>query len=173
MVANVNCQQALDTNKVNFKPASKEHENIIFQWLEEPHMKEFWDNTQEHKDDILNFIHGRKQTYFCGTTKYWIGYYENQPFSFILSDEILPTENLNELHRQFLSKLGHTIALDFGIGNTSFLGKGLASPTLQAFTEFYKYEIAPKQTPSLLIPMNIHVLLESMRKQNLKWLDTI
>lgn len=145
-------KKTLDTKKIYFRAASKEHEEIIFQWLEEPHMKEFWDNTQEHKDDILNFIHGRKQTYFCGTTKYWIGYYGQQAFSFILSDEILPTEDLNELYRQFLSKSGHTISLDFGIGNIVFLGKSLAAPTLQAFTKFYKHEIDPKADTFFIDP---------------------
>lgn len=29
-------------------------------WLNEPHVQEFWDNTQAHKEDILNFIQGRK-----------------------------------------------------------------------------------------------------------------
>jgi hypothetical protein len=36
-------------------------------------MQEFWDNGQEHKDDIINFIHGRKQHYFYGTTQHWGG----------------------------------------------------------------------------------------------------
>ncbi len=36
-----------------------------------------------------------------------------------------------------MSKSGHTITLDFGIGNKNFLGKGLASSTLELFVKFY------------------------------------
>ena len=127
---------------IRFEKATLQHQDIIFSWLAEPHMQEFWDNSQAHKDDILNFIHGRKQHYFYGTTTYWVGYVEDQPFSFILSDHILEgQDDVTDLHRQYLSKKGHTITLDFGIGNKTFLGKGLAAPTLAAFTEFYKNNI--------------------------------
>lgn len=143
----------LDKNKIHFKKASLDHQAIIFSWLDEPHMKEFWDNSEAHRDDILNYIHGRKQHYFYGTTEYWIGYIEDQPFSFILSDQILPSEKeLNTLHRKYLSIEGHTIGIDFGIGNTAFLGKGLAAPTLQAFIEFYKAEIDSKADTFFIDP---------------------
>ena len=75
-------------SKVTFNVAGEEDEKTIFSWLTEPHMVEFWDNSQEHKDDISNFIHGRKQLYFTGTTKYFIGRIDNVPFAFILGDII-------------------------------------------------------------------------------------
>lgn len=131
-------------NKLNitFEKASLAHEEIIFQWLSEPHMMEFWDNTQEHKDDIRNFIYGRKQEYFKGTTKYWIGSIDNQPYAFILTDEIKSSEHdLPALLREHLSTTGHTIVLDFGIGNKMFLGKGLAAPTLKAIIQFYQSNV--------------------------------
>ncbi len=134
-------EHGMATTKINFKKAAIEHQEIIFQWLDEPHMREFWDNTQEHRDDILNFIHGRKQHYFAGTTHYWVGYLDEQPFCFILSDQILPSEELSDLHRAHLSEVGHTITIDFGIGNPNFLGKGLAATTLQEFTTFYQQQI--------------------------------
>lgn len=140
------------TNRLHFEQASIKHKGIIFHWLDEPHIKEFWDNTQEHKDDILNFIHGRKQHYFYGTTKYWLGYCDGQPFSFILTDELLASQDLSELHLQFLSKTGRTITLDFGIGNSHFLGKGLAAPTLAAFTDFYRENIDPNADTFFIDP---------------------
>lgn len=57
------------------------------------------------------------------------------------------------MHRHHLSKNGHTITIDFGIGNIVFLGKGLAAPTLQAFTEFYKREIDPKADTFFIDPV--------------------
>lgn len=126
---------------LRFEKANRSTREIIFNWLNEPHMREFWDNTQEHKDDIENFIAGRMQTYFAGTTHYWIGFLDDQPFCFILSDEIKPEEDLPLLLRNHLSKNGHTICLDFGIGEKAFLGKGLADKTLIAFMDFYRLHV--------------------------------
>lgn len=127
------------SNAIHFEKASHCHIDIIFNWLAESHMRKFWDNSQEHKDDILNFIHGHKQTYYYGTTKYWVGSIYDEPYCFVLTDQILSSEpDLPDLYRQHLSKEGHTISLDFGIGDKDFLGLGLAAPTLRKFTSFYQ-----------------------------------
>lgn len=142
-----------DKNTIHFEKATLAHKDLIFEWLDEPHIKEFWDNSQEHKGDLLNFINGRKQHYFYGTTRYWLGYYDNHPFCFVLSDELLSNQkDLTERRRVHLSKDGKTISLDFGIGNSAFLGKGLAAPTLMAFTKFYQGEIDPKADTFFIDP---------------------
>ncbi|MFV9936652.1 MAG: hypothetical protein AB8U84_05645 [Rickettsia endosymbiont of Haemaphysalis japonica] len=97
---------------IHFEKANFTHKEIIFNWLEESHIKAFWDNSQEHKNDILNFITGRKQHYFYGTTNYWIGFINNEPFCFILSDSLEKDHNLSDIQRKYLSKSGHTITLD-------------------------------------------------------------
>lgn len=150
-------------NKISFEKANTNTEEIIFRWLAEPHMQEFWDNTQEHKDDIRNFIYGRKQHYFYGTTQYWVGYFDNEPFCFILSDQILPSQtDLSVLHKKNLSRSGNTISIDFGIGNTKFLGRGLAAQTLERFVEFYHTNIDRKADtftidPNVNNPRAFHV----------------
>lgn len=143
----------VNTNNIVFEKASLNHKDTIFSWLSEPHMMQFWDNTQEHKDDILNFIHGRKQHYFYGTTKYWVASFDGHPYAFILTDEIKSSEeDLPDLLKENLSKTGNTISLDFGIGNKSFLGKGLAAPTLQAFIKFYQRQIDHKADTYFIDP---------------------
>jgi hypothetical protein len=47
--------------EITFQKATIIHKDIIFSWLREPHVQEFWDNTQGNKDDILNFIGGRTE----------------------------------------------------------------------------------------------------------------
>lgn len=126
---------------IRFEKAGVGHLETIFQWLSEPHMMDFWDNSQEHKDDIINFVHGKKQRYFYGTTKYWVGYFDNNPYCFLLSDILLPEQELADVQRIQMSPQGHTISLDFGIGNKEYLGKGLAAPTLEAFVRFYKESV--------------------------------
>ena len=123
---------------IRFVKADLSHLNIIFEWLAEPHMMEFWDNSSEHKEDILNFIQGKKQHYFAGTTKYWVGYINNDPYCFILSDVLEKhQDDLSPIHQTHMSAFGTTISLDFGIGNKQYLEKGLAAPTLEEFMKFY------------------------------------
>jgi hypothetical protein len=77
-------------SNINFERATLQYRETIFTWLSEPHMQEFWDNSQEHKDDILTFMHGRKITsnYFNGVFSYWVGLIDTTPFCFILTGEI-------------------------------------------------------------------------------------
>lgn len=130
---------------IHFKKVTRDHQKIIFDWLQEPHMMDFWDNSQEHKDDIINFINGRVEpsTYFNGTFTYWIGFLDETPFCFILTSNLKPTDDLPPLLQEHLSTTGKTCGLDFGIGNKDCLGKGLASPTLKAFTDFFHKDIDP------------------------------
>lgn len=45
---------------LSFEKISLQHVDIIFDWLAEPFIQEFWDNTQGHKDDILNLLMAEK-----------------------------------------------------------------------------------------------------------------
>ena len=45
---------------IHVEKANSSHLDIIFGWLTEPFVQDFSDNTQGHKDDILNFVNGRK-----------------------------------------------------------------------------------------------------------------
>ena len=142
-----------DTIKIHFEKVTGAHLDTIFSWLTEPHMMEFWDNSQEHKDDILNFIQGKPQTYFAGTTQYWIGFIDKQLYAFVLSDILKKDqEDLSNTHLANMSETGHTIALDFGIGNKEYLGRGLAAPTLSEFMIFYKKDIDPKADTFFIDP---------------------
>ena len=128
---------------ISFEKATLLHKDTIFGWLAEPHVQEFWDNSQEHKENILDFIHGRKQRHFYGTTEYWISLTNSRPYGFILSDILQEDQEMSDIHKNHLSKSGHTIALDFCIGNKNYLGKGLAAPTLNAFVNFYQEFVDP------------------------------
>jgi RimJ/RimL family protein N-acetyltransferase len=144
-----------ENHSIFFEKASLKYQPIIFEWLAEPHFQEFWDNSQEHKDDIINFINGRKQpsNYFYGTTIYWVGLINDQPFCFLLSDILLAFQkDLSDLHKSHLSRTGNTISIDFGIGNKAYLGKGLAAPTLQAFIKYYRVYVDPKADTFFIDP---------------------
>lgn len=130
-------------NKIHFEKLKPQHLPIIFEWLNEPHMQEFWDNSQEHKDDIINFVNGRvkQSNYFDGIYTYWIGFIEGVPYSFLLTSEVIADEKCLQIWKDNLSKTGKTYSIDFCIGNIKYLGKGLADTTLSAFTDFFHSEV--------------------------------
>ena len=108
--------------KIQFEKASFKNEETIFSWLDEPHIKEFWDNSPEHRKDIRIFMDGRKEssTYFSGIFSYWIGIASNIPYSLIMTSEEKDEPGVPEHFRPYLSITGKTIGLDFCIGNKIF-----------------------------------------------------
>ena len=129
--------------KITFEKATDHHRQTIFSWLEAPHVKEFWDNSQEHKDDIINFLDGRKtkSNYCNGLYTYWIGLIDNIPYAMIMTILEKPEYDIDDIKKAHLSKTGHTYSLDFMIGNKDYFGKGLGSKTLAAFTDFIREEV--------------------------------
>lgn len=57
-------QKQIDS--IHFEKASLQHEGIIFQWLNEPHVQEFWDNSPVHRKDILIFLMVEKNSLLIG-----------------------------------------------------------------------------------------------------------
>lgn len=139
---------------IKFEKITQQHQDLIFEWLSEPHMQEFWDNSQEHKDDIINFINGRVEPskYFDGIFTYWIGSVDDQPFCFLLTAEVVPNDETPSIWNAHLSKTRKTYSIDFGIGNKDFLGKGLASLTLKTFTDFFRSDVDSKADTFFIDP---------------------
>jgi len=130
--------------EIKFKKASTEYKESVLRWLEEPHVKEFWDNSSEHREDILIFMKGRQEPspYWNGIFDYWIGFVNDEPYCLLMTSEIEPTQSdLPEVWKSYLSRLGRTFSIDFMIGNRKYLGRGLGGPTLEAFTKFIQEAI--------------------------------
>jgi predicted acetyltransferase/RimJ/RimL family protein N-acetyltransferase len=125
---------------INFEKATLNHKDLVFEWIEKPHVREFWDNSQEHRDDILSFMKGRTEAshYYDGIFTYWIGSIENEPYCLLMTSEVIDVPDLPNVWRENLSQTGKVYSIDFCIGNEKYLGKGLAGPTLEAFTRFIK-----------------------------------
>lgn len=139
---------------IKFEKVSPKHQKTIFSWLEEDHVKEFWDNSQEHKDDIINFIDGRivPSSYFGGMFYYWIGLIDEEAYCLVMSHEENEATNSPEHYKPYFSRSGKTFSLDFCIGNKKYLGKGLASLTLVAFIEYFSKNIEPKANTFIIDP---------------------
>lgn len=128
---------------IQFEKVSSKHKAAIFTWLEEQHVKEFWDNSPEHKYDILNFINGRKEpsTYAGGQYSYWVGIIDRKPYSLIMAIKENSSEARPQIKNDHLSKTGTTYSIDYMIGDKHYFGKGLGAETLKAFIEVFQKEV--------------------------------
>ncbi|AZL15939.1 hypothetical protein [Rickettsiales endosymbiont of Stachyamoeba lipophora] len=100
-----------------FKPATIRDKEIIFNWLDKPYIQEFWDNSPEHKEDIIIFMSGRKEKYpYCNDEHdyhYWLGLIEDDPSCLIITSQIMPEEDIPQIWKDNLSKTGNSNTLDF------------------------------------------------------------
>lgn len=130
---------------IHFEKATLAHQDIIFEWLEEPHVCEFWDNSPEHRMDIEIFMKGRQKAtpYYNGIFDYWIGSIENDPYCLLMTSTVSSEDDLPEQWIPYLSKAGKTFSIDFMIGNKDYFGKDLAAPTLKAFMGFIQKNVDP------------------------------
>lgn len=155
-------KEAKTSMNIHFEKTARLHQQEVFRWLANPHVQEFWDNSDEHKQDILIFMDGRKipSPYFGGIFDYWIGLIDNEPFALIMTSEILFSDDLPDEWRPYLSKSGKTISIDFMIGNEKYVGKGLAVPALQQFTDFFRREIDSQAYTFIIDPAQANTRAE-------------
>lgn len=144
------------SSNIKFKKATTAHKEIIFSWLAEPHVQEFWDNTQEHKDDILNFMEGRKtpSSYCGGNIFYWIASCDEHPYAMLMTGQATLRDPINDIKLKNLSKTGNTYGIDYMIGNTKYLSKGYGAKTLIEFVDFFRDEFDQKADTFLIDPVS-------------------
>jgi RimJ/RimL family protein N-acetyltransferase len=92
------------------KPSQK---TMLHHWFEQPHIKQWL-----HGTGLQNTLNGLEK-FFQGTSKttYWIGYYKEIPFAFLITS---PEGN-------------DATTLDLFICDINYLGKGLAAPMIKQF----------------------------------------
>jgi len=139
---------------IQFEKANINHINIIFDWLSEPFIQEFWDNTQGHKDDILNFVNGRKEpsNYCDGKYVYWIANCNDHPFAMLMTIQETAEDHIDDIKLTYLSTTGHTYGIDYMIGDKNYFGKGYGAKTLSEFIDFFRREFDPKVDTFIIDP---------------------
>lgn len=139
---------------ITFQKASTSYIDTIFNWLAEPRITEFWDNSQKHKDDIVNFAEGRKtpSSYSGGRYVYWIAYLEDKPFAMLMTIQETHKEDIGQEKLKRLSKTGNTYGLDYMIGNPKFFGKGYGAQTLSDFIDYFREIVDPKADTFIIDP---------------------
>lgn len=139
---------------ITFEKASKKHQEVIFAWLKEPKVQKFWDNTEGHKSDIINFIEEQKtpSNYCNGKYMYWIASENGKPFAMLMTIQESIREGIGELKLSYISKTGNAYGVDYMIGNSDFFGKGYGGKTLAEFLDFVRQNVDSKADTFLIDP---------------------
>ena len=111
---------------ITFRKAGPADRDLLLSWLGEPHVRAFWDNSEDGHVNLLGYLEGVKELY-----DYWIGALDGTRFCLVMTSDA--REDEPEHLAPHVSPHGETWAVDFMIGSTAHLGRGLAAPALAAF----------------------------------------
>ncbi|MBT4890881.1 MAG: GNAT family N-acetyltransferase [Rhodospirillales bacterium] len=116
---------------IHFRKADARDESLLLSWLAEPHVQEFWDNSIEHRNNMLGFLSGTKDLY-----DYWVGTRdgEDAPYCLLLTSDA--NDGAAGYMLDHLNLDGPTWTVDYMIGSLEHVGKGLGAQTLEGFCEY-------------------------------------
>lgn len=112
-------------NTIAFEPLSFDHAPFLHDWLQQPHVMEFWDDGDRSLESV------KERYYERSDVKAWIACVDGVPFAY------LQIYFVTDQHafRQWKTTKNPTLGLDFFIGDSSYLGRGLSAILLEHFIE--------------------------------------
>lgn len=124
-------------NHFTFKPAAQSQKGLIHGWLKQEHIQKWMhgeglNNTLSGLTAFIDYYEkGGRIDKDLDLTQHWIGYEGDTPFVYLLTSNVF--ENEGSIYAKHKQLGAHAITLDIFIGNTLYLGKGLA---VKIITEF-------------------------------------
>jgi RimJ/RimL family protein N-acetyltransferase len=112
--------------KIVFKPLKLIDCQLLHQWLQLAHVRQFWDDGERKLIQVI------KHYMTQGNTKRFLFYLANNPVGYIQWYTTAPTSQL--MHQAQLSK---AVGIDLFIGNVAYLNKGYSFAILNAFITKY------------------------------------
>lgn len=129
-----------------FKPADITHRDLIHCWLQQDYIAQWihgvgLQNTLSGLEKWINYPDLNKTTdRTLSLTQHWIGYDEDIPFVYLLTSNV--DKSSDNVYAKQAKQTGHAITLDIFIGNTDYLGKGIAATTIQTFLSCHFSDVA-------------------------------
>lgn len=120
-----------------FKPAVESQRELIHQWLQQDYISEWIHGQGLHNtlSGLEKFLQhqakGEGLDRQTEITQHWIGYDGDKPFVYLLTSNVF--KNTADIFAKYSELDGFAITLDIFIGNTEYLGKGLASTVIKEF----------------------------------------
>ena len=123
--------------RFTFKPAVESQRKMIHQWLRQDYICK-WIHGQGLQSTLSGlekfFQHPAKDKALdrqLEITQHWIGYDGDKPFVYLLTSNLF--RNAANEYTKYSESDGPAITLDIFIGDTEYLGKGLASIVIKEF----------------------------------------
>ena len=124
-------------SRFTFKPAIESQRALIHQWLQQDYISEW-----VHGQGLKNTLSGLEKFFQYKTdskkldrqsdiTHHWIGYDGDKPFVYLLTSNVF--KNAADEYAKYSESGGLAITLDIFIGDTEYLGKGLADIIIKEF----------------------------------------
>ncbi|HAU0263709.1 TPA: acetyltransferase [Legionella pneumophila] len=107
-------------NRFHFKPVSKTQENLVLDWISQPHINEWL-----HGDGLSNTIKDIHEFLNDGEpwATHWIAYDNEIPFAYLITSEIEKSEEYPD----------GAVTLDLFICRLDYIGKGLSVKMIHEF----------------------------------------
>lgn len=119
-----------------FKPLSKTDFILIVKWLNQPHVQSWWPT--QHKVTIED-VELKYEPRINGIEKVdcYIAYADQMPFGFvqIYDARLFAREGYNLNQIEEVSPINHLAAIDFFVGEPSYVGKGYGAVMIKRFVE--------------------------------------
>ncbi len=123
--------------RFTFKPAVESQRELIHQWLQQDYISKWihgqgLQNTLSGLEKFFQYqADGKGLDRKSKITQHWIGYDGNKPFVYLLTSNVF--KNPTDEYSKYSELDGLAITLDIFIGDTQYLGKGLASVVIKEF----------------------------------------
>lgn len=118
----------MQTKHFTFSLATKRDHELIIGWLHAPHVSPYYYGVglQNTLNDLA------KEN--LGIHHHWLAYYDGKPIGFLMTSDVEKDEEIFRPHSKY-ADLEKAITLDLLIGDTNYLGKGLAAPMIIEFLQ--------------------------------------
>ncbi len=109
-----------------FELLKKEQVGMVLEWFKQEHVAQFWNGVglQNTLKSIETFVSGKETSFHI-----WIAYEQQIPFAYLKTARI--DLEKDPLYAQYCDVEAIAITLDLFIGDTRYLGKGLAHIMIQ------------------------------------------
>ena len=123
--------------RFTFKPAVESQRELIHQWLQQDYILEWihgqgLQNTLSGLEKFFQYqAKGKSLDRQAEITQHWMGYDGDKPFVYLLTSNVF--KNAANAYAKYSELDGLAITLDIFIGDTEYVGKGLASTVIKEF----------------------------------------
>lgn len=138
---------------ITFKHPTRDQFQLIYNWFEKPHVKEFFDDPETGRSvpDLQNYLLGKEHFWTP-----WLAYHRDIPFAYLMT--ALVKKHESGLWSKWRAEHGKTYSLDMLIGDEAYVGKGMSHLLIKKFIAAkFKHAAAFLIDPELRNVRAIHV----------------